>query len=44
MNKKYPNSVKKFIRLQKARIRKMIWDVKKQKELIEELYKNSKAK
>ena len=32
-------SDKKFIRLEKAKIRKKFWDVKKQKEMIDEMYK-----
>lgn len=32
-------SDKKFIRLEKSRIRKKFWDVKKQEEAIDELYK-----
>ena len=31
-------SVKKFIRTQKAQIRRQFWDVKKQEELIKEIY------
>ncbi|MFH1462713.1 MAG: hypothetical protein ABIG08_03420 [bacterium] len=33
-----PNSIRKFIRSEKARIRREVLDVKKQKELIEEVY------
>jgi hypothetical protein len=33
------NSDRKFIRLEKSRIRKKFWDVKKQEEAITELYK-----
>jgi len=36
--KKLPNSVRKFIRTQKAQIRRQFWDVKKQTELIKEMY------
>jgi len=35
---KYPKSVKKFIRSQKAQIRRQFLDVKKQEELIKEMY------
>lgn len=35
-----PKSVRKFIRLEKARIRAKFFDFKKQEELINELYKN----
>jgi hypothetical protein len=38
MIKKYSNSVRKFIRLEKARIRRQFFDVKKQEELIKEVY------
>ena len=38
----YPKSIRKFIRTQKAQIRRgtrgVIWDVKKQEELIKEMY------
>ncbi len=37
--KKLTKSVRKFIRQEKARIRREVLDIKKQKELIEELYK-----
>ena len=33
----FPKSVRKYIRLQKARIRREIFDVQKQRELIQEL-------
>jgi len=36
--KRVPNSVKKFIRTQKAQIRRQFWDVKKQEEMIKEMY------
>jgi len=39
MKKKLPNSVRKHIRKEKARIRSRVLDYKKQKELINELYK-----
>ena len=35
---KYSKSVKKFVRTQKAQIRRQFWDVKKQQELIKEMY------
>lgn len=38
MNKKFSKSIKKFIRTQKAQIRRQFWDVKKQEELIREMY------
>jgi hypothetical protein len=38
MTKKYTKSVKIFIRNQKAQIRRQFFDVKKQKELIKEMY------
>jgi hypothetical protein len=38
MEKNYSRSVKKFIRLEKARIRRQFFDVKKQEELIKEVY------
>jgi hypothetical protein len=36
--KKFPNSIRKFIRTQKAQIRRQFWDVKKQSEEITEMY------
>jgi hypothetical protein len=39
MNKKFPKSVRKFIRRQKAQIRRIFLDVKKQNEEIDGLYK-----
>jgi hypothetical protein len=39
MSKKMPRSIKKFIRRQKALIRRQFLDVKKQEEIIAELYK-----
>jgi hypothetical protein len=36
--KKMTKSVRKFIRTQKARIRRQFWDIKKQEELIKEMY------
>jgi len=38
MIKKYSKSVRIFIRNQKAQIRRQIFDVKKQEELIKEMY------
>ena len=40
---KMPKSIKKFIRKEKSRIRKQVLDFKKQKELIDELYKKYNA-
>jgi len=34
-----PQSLRKYIRLEKARIRREVLDIKKQEELITELYK-----
>lgn len=39
MVKKLPKSLRKYIRQEKARIRRETSDIKKQKELIDELYK-----
>lgn len=39
MFKKLPNSTRKFIRLEKARIRRQFLDYKSQKEAIENMYK-----
>lgn len=39
MEKKLPKSLKKHIRREKARIRREQFDLKKQEELIKELYK-----
>jgi len=38
MKKKLPRSIRKFIRLEKARIRRQILDFKQQEELISEIY------
>jgi len=38
MKKKLPKSLRKYIRKEKARIRREVLDVKKQDELIEEIY------
>ena len=38
MEKRLPKSVRKFIRKEKARIRREVLDLKKQEELIDELY------
>jgi len=38
MQKQLSKSVKKFIRSQKAQIRRQFWDIKKQEELIKEMY------
>lgn len=37
-----PKSVRKFIRSEKARIRKQFWDVKKQEEAVKEMYNKLK--
>lgn len=41
MKKKIPKSVRKYIRKEKARIRREVLDIKNQKELIDELYKKT---
>ena len=41
MKVKMPNSLRKFIRLEKARIRRSFSDIKEQEKQIEELYKKS---
>lgn len=38
MIKKLPNSIRKFIRLEKARIRRDVLDPKKQEEMIKDVY------
>jgi hypothetical protein len=38
MNKKMPKSVRKFIRTEKARIRRQFFDYKKQQEMIDKMY------
>lgn len=38
MAKKFPKSVRKFIRDQKANIRRKFWDITKQEEMIKEMY------
>lgn len=43
MLKKMPKSIRKFIRREKARIRRQFLDVKKQEEQIAELYKRIKG-
>lgn len=42
MSKKMPKSIRKFIRREKARIRRQFLDVKKQEEQIAGLYKKIK--
>jgi hypothetical protein len=37
--RKLPKSIRKFIRREKARIRREVLDIKEQEELINELYK-----
>ena len=39
VKKKLPHSIRKHIRKEKARIRRQVLDIKKQKELIDNLYK-----
>ena len=39
MKKKPPKSLRKFIRKEKARIRREVFDLKEQEKLIQELYK-----
>ena len=36
--KKMPKSIRIFVRTQKAQIRRQFWDIKKQDELIKEMY------
>lgn len=38
-DKRPPRSIRKFIRQEKARIRREIFDIEKQKKLIRELYR-----
>lgn len=40
--KKMTKSIRKFIRSEKARIRRQFWDIKKQKESIDEMYNKLK--
>ena len=40
MENKLSNSSRKFVRSEKARIRRQFFDVKKQKEMIDNLYKS----
>ena len=42
MKNNLPKSIKKFIRREKARIRREVFDIKEQKKLIDELYSNRK--
>ncbi len=44
MKKRIPKSFRKFIRKEKARIRREVLDLKKQKELINGLYEKIKTK
>ena len=39
--RKMPRSIRKFIRREKARIRREVLDIKKQEELISQLYKKT---
>ena len=41
MKKRIPKSLRKFIRREKARIRRQFLDTKKQEEAIKELYKEN---
>lgn len=40
MPKNMPRSLKKYIRKEKAKIRREVFDIEKQKELINKLYEN----
>jgi len=40
--KKMPKSIRIFIRNEKARIRRQFFDIKKQEELIQKLYENTR--
>jgi len=42
--KRMPNSMRKYIRLEKARIRRQFLDLKEQNRLIEEMYKKLQIK
>jgi len=42
--KKIPKSLRKFIRLEKSRIRREVLDIKEQKRLISELYQKISKK
>lgn len=42
--KKFTNSVRKYIRKEKARIRRNVFDFEKQKEAIEKMYQNLSSK
>ena len=44
IKKKLPKSIRKYIRLEKARIRREVLDLKKQNEMIEQLYKKYQRK
>jgi len=44
MTSNLPGSIRKFIRKEKARIRRQVWDIVKQEELIKQLYNNLKIK
>jgi len=39
MKKKIPQSIRKYIRKEKSRLRREVFDIKKQEELINQLYK-----
>ena len=38
LKKRLPKSLRKYIRREKTRIRREVWDFKKQEELIKEIY------
>jgi len=44
MKRRLPKSLRKFIRKEKARIRREVLDLKKQEELIDELYQKTLEK
>lgn len=44
MKKRLPKSIRKYIRQEKARLRREVFDLEKQKELINQLYQKFKAK
>ena len=44
MRKKLPKSIRKFIREEKARIRREVFDLEEQKKLINQLHQKFKSK
>jgi hypothetical protein len=42
MKKRLPKSIRKYVRKEKARIRREVLDIEKQRQLINELYKKFK--